>query len=1147
MKNVQLHSQLSDNRRIKGTSLQFLLLYILALILLMTINSIAAIKTSITSGNWENASIWVPRGVPTPSDNIIIGRNTVVTTTADQSIESLVLNQDGEMIIGISKRLTINGGISLDGKLNMNKGMLTMNSVGSLFYISPTGTFIWDPGINTSEEATLFSLCNEQFDIGSTLIVKNWYNYSIPFCQNINGNFGNLELNSPSSGNSIVEWNQQNLFESHKIFGTLTIDQGWITLDKSGSITNTTFGNIYLKNVNSTFYGHNGNHPGTFSIHCSNITNDRGTFYGLNDGNGNVIVQTFGNFSNSGNVKIINNTGVIGVSNGNATLSIEGSCSQTSGDFRIIYNIASTNSGTFNARFGNLTLDGGIFMGQTACHTGNQQSILRVNNEFKINFRNPGDKFRGTSLSSISGISNNMKLNLIVGGNFKIDGNVNSEVTSSASAGQETVSINGNMEVSGCTTSLNYGAPSSSHDNQLNIAGNLIMNGGDLSLSKNSGLFSGSISNKLLINGGLLSIKNANGSSTFTVNRGLIQSGGDFIFHHNISNPTSDNIIVSINKLFIQSGGNINMDDNSQSSAFGHQLKIFADTMKVSGNGTISRTVSNNLKNYGIVNYEKEGTVHFNRTGTSHQIRNIIQNIESRCKIEVSESNFQVCSFSQPSERSLNIVHGGSIQMNNSQIVSNDIQGSSTVYVDSLSKFGLTNPFGFYDSNNKGAISSNGTINYELHPFSIVEYNGKNNQVLTGIPFGSSFAFSKYGILRIDLPNAFSNQVNLNNDLVFIRTRLELANGPINLNNKTLNIENGAMNGIRKIKGFIISEGNSTSTPGYIRWMNINSENHEIPFGTKDGKLVPITFKPVSGIGQNFSASTRSTEKDNQPYPSSNIIFPGGSPYANDQVIDRWWNFNAPGVVADITLTYDNSENSLSPTLANEQLNIIQWNGRGWNITNAKAYGSTNKPGTIFIASSNMLSSWTVASVNVASIDIDASLMEDAVRVNWHIQSEKGIDHFIVEKSSDETNFIPAGTILASFDGKIKDFSFDDTNFSNEFSFYRLKQVSPDGNFIYSKIAKVEPIALKNGFEIKNVSPNPFTSSIQINVSSINSQSSKVSILSSDGKLKYNKVEILESGENTIQIDNLDGLPAGNYILMVESEKGRNTKKIIKN
>ena len=1145
MKNVQLHSQLSNTRRIKGTSFQFLLLYILALVLLMTLNSIAAIKTSIATGNWENASIWVPSGVPTPSDNIVIGRNTLVTTTADQSIESLIINQDGEMIIGGSKRLTISGEITLDGKLNMNKGMITMKSVGKSFNIRPTGTFIWDPGINTSAEATLFSSCIEQFEIGSTIIVKNWYNYSIPFCQNINGNFGNLELNSPSTGNSIVEWNQQNLFESHKIFGTLTIDQGWITLDKSGSITNTTFGNIYLKNINSTFYGHNGNHPGTFSIHCSNITNERGTFYGLNDGNGNVIVQTFGNFINSGNVKIINNTGIIGVSNGNATLNIEGSFIQTSGDCRIIYNIATTNSGIFNASFGNLTLDGGIFMGQTACHTSNQQSIFRVRNEFRINFRSSSDKFRGTSLSTISGISNNMKLNLSVGGNFIIDGNLNSEVTSSASAGQEIITINGNMEVNGCTTNLNYGAPSSSHDNQLTINGNLIINGGEFSLSKNSGFFSGSISNKLLINGGLLSIKNSSGISTFTINQGLIQTGGDFIFHHNISNPTSDNIIVSINKLFIQSGGNINMDDNAQSSALGHQLKIFTDTILVSGNGTIFRTINTNLKNYGIINYEKEGVVHFTRAGTSHQIRNIVQNIDSHCVIEVAESKFQVCSFSLQSERSLNIIHGGSIQMNNSQIVSNDVQGSSIIYIDSLSTFGLTNPFGFYDTNNKGAISSNGTIKYELNPFSIVEYNGKNNQTLTGIPFGSSFASSKYGILRIDLPNGISNQVNLNNDLVFIRTRLELANGSINLNDKTLNIENGTANGIRKTNGLIISDGSSSS--GFIRWMNVNSDNHVIPFGTKDGKLVPITFKPVSGIGQNFSASTRSAEKDNQPYPSSNITFPGGSPYANDQVIDRWWNFNAPGIVADITLTYDNSENSLSPALANEQLNIIQWNGRGWNITNAKANGSTNKPGSIFIASSNMLSTWTVASVKVTSIDIDASQIEDAVRVNWHIQSEKGIDHFIVEKSIDANNFIPVGTILASFDGKIRDYSFDDINYSNEFSFYRLKQVSPDGNFIYSKIAKVETIVLKNGLEIESVSPNPFTSSIQINVSSINSQAIKVSILSSDGKLKYNNAEFLESGENALQIDNLDGLPTGNYLLIVENEKGRNTKKIIKN
>lgn len=1147
MKKALLPLENLTNVQVKGTSLQFFFLYVLGLLLLMTLSSSAATKVSIASGNWENSSIWNPAGVPATGDNVVIGTNTTVTTTSDHTVQAFSVLTNGQFTIGSAKRFTINGNLDIDGTMNMNKGMITLSSSGRYFKITSHGTFIWDPSINTSAEATLFTNSTEQFDIGSTLVIKQWYNYTSPLAQDISGNFGNVEINSPGGNNSIVEWNQQNQFELHKIFGTLTIDQGWVTLDKSGNITNTTIGNIVLKNLNSTFYAHNGTHGGSFSLHCSNITNTGGTFYGLNDGNGNVTIHTTGNFVNSGNVKIINNSGVINVSNGNATLNIEGIFAQNSGDCRIIYNTATTTSGVFNATFGTLLLNGGIFMGQTACHTSNQQCSLFVTNDFKIDFRNSNDKFRGTSLSSIGGVMNNTKMNLNIGGNFTVDGIISAEVTSAASSGQETINVGGNLEINGCNNNFNYGTLAASHAIQMIVANDFNMKNGQISLSRNNGPFAGTISRKLNVSGGNLVIKSQIGSATLDVVGGFNQTSGNIFFHNNSTTPTSDGVVMSVSGVFNQSSGLITMDDNPSSTSNKHVLKLKADSILLSGDGIITRNSDNNIAKFGTISFQKAGTSYFKRTGTNHLIESMIQKIESRCTVSLVDCPFQIGSTNQSVEKEFYIGQGGRMEVNNGQIISNGQFPFSRIYIDSTGVLALKNTKGVLDASNQCAISTATNMALELHANSVVEYNSRSVQYVSGIPSQGNYSTSKYGILRINMQGNPDLQAIANSENLFVRTKLDLTSGALALNNKSITIENGRPDGIIRNKGYIISESNLPVNSSIVKWQNLTADVHTVPFGTRNNEIIPVTIKPTSGIGREVAVSTRKTSKDNRPYPALNMTFPGGNPFAQEQVIDRWWSFNGPGVKADITLTYRGIENSINTTMATELLNIIQWTGSGWNITSATAFGSRSQTGTISISGSTLNPDWTIASVKAASIDINADKKEDAVTVNWHIQSETGIDHFVVERSQDGSSFIQLGTIMASFDGKIRDYAYDDLQPSDDMIYYRLKQVAPDGSYIYSKTVKVQPANLRGGVSINSVSPNPFSSNIEIKTTSAQVQDATVMIVSSDGKIKYEKDERLEIGENDLSVSNLDALQPGSYILIIQTGKERITKKIIKN
>ncbi len=1147
MKKEPFYSEDTINSTQKGSSLQFLFVYLLGLILLMCLGSYAATKTSVASGNWENSAIWIPSGAPQQNDNVVIGSNTEVTTTQNIFIQSLSISPSSKLTLGAMKRVTLNNNLTIDGKLDMNKGLITQNLTGSIFKIGSTGTFTWDPGINSSAEASLFINGIEQFDIGSSLIIKNWYDYTTPLTQFINGNFGNLELNSQGGTNSIVEWDQHNQLELHKIFGTLTIDQGWITLDKSGSITNTTIGNIILKNINATFYAHNGNHPSNFTLHCSNITNEGGTFYGLNDGNGNIRIHTTGNFINSGNVKIINNTGIINVGNGNATFDVDGTYKQITGDTRIIYNIATKNSGVFTSTIGNLFLDGGIFMGQTACHVNNQICTIGITNDLKINFSKNTDKFRCTSISSIGGVLNNARVELTVGENFSINGVLASEVTSSASSGIEKISVNGNLEVNGCTTNFNYGSLSASHNNQLIVGKDLLMSGGQFSISRNNGNLIASINRTLRIFGGVMMIKNNEGNAALEVQRKFEQVSGTLLFHSNTTTISAGNISLAINGSFSQSGGRINLDDNSNSSIGIRELNLRTDSVSFSGTGIIDRngTMTNNT-NTKII-YGNNGKIIFKREGNSHSIANVIQIVGPGTTLSIADCPFQIASSIDPLQNTLIISGTGNLQINQGQIVSNGQQAYSKIFVDSSSTLDIKRADGLFNNNNQASISSIGNINLIIHPKGVIEYSGNINQSITSLSNIGSYTSKKYGILKIALQGAGNLMATAITNEIIVQTRIELTSGILSLNNKTITVENGKADGITREKGFIMSESNYPVSSGNIRWQNISEGWHEIPFGVSNGLLIPVFFKPITGIGKEVSVSTRRTTTDNKPYPSLSLNFPGGNYFATDQTIDRWWGFNAPGVTADVKLSYCGSENSLSQSLATDVLNIIQWKGNGWNISSGEAMGSNSLIGQISIAATPLYPDWTIASVKVAAIDINADLKSDTVTVNWHIKSETGIDHFIVEKSLDGISFSETGMIKASFDSKVRDYNFDDLGFDPNKNIYRLKQVSPDGSFIYSKTVKVSGKIIVDGIKINSTSPNPFTNTLTISLSTQSSQKISISIYSTDGRLRNKSDQISESGESKITLDNLDILEPGTYVLVIESEKGKTTQKIIKN
>ncbi|REK06929.1 MAG: T9SS C-terminal target domain-containing protein [Bacteroidetes bacterium] len=1132
--------------------------HVLASIILCTASVTAAVqKTSLFSGNWSNPSLWSPAGIPAPGDHVLIGSGQTILADTDATCLNMTVSAYSTLNMLAGRRITVNGNLTVGGTFDMNGGNITLGSPGLQFNLEAGSHFIWNPGINTSAEATLFTRGVENFAPTSTLTIKRWFNYSTALGALVTGNFGNLVLNSPAaSGSGIAEWNQNNEFQNHLILGTLTVDQGWITLDKSGNISNTFLKDVVLTSVNSSLYFHSGNHPGTFTVQTGSINNTGGNFIGLNDGNGNVHVNVTGSFTNRGNVKIINNSGVMFVGNGNAIFTVAGTFTQFTGDTRFIYNITTSNSGVFTANFSELILNGGIFMGQTACHTSGGTATLNISGNCTVNFSGNSDKFRGTSLSSIGLNQNNIRFNMTIGGNLFYNGPAASEFTSSASFGTETAVINGNLQVNGGVMSFNYGTSAASHDNNVTVMGDVIQNGGTIFFSRNGGTAGINLKRDLNLNAGLMIMKGSTGTTNILLERHYNQLGGTLQLHSNTILVTQDKISLNVQGNFTQSAGTLTFDDNANDLGAVHELIISGPVYNIAGNGMMSRAGNGNGMVQGLIRFTRSGNVDYSRS-PGHLIQNVRQEAEAGCTINIAGGNIQIASHNL-GNNFFRIKTGATVLLNSSQFLSNGTYLYSGIRIDSAGTLQTRHSKGMYDGTSTAAINALSNMDYSLDPHAIIEYAGPDNQILTGSGINSLIREDhKYGILRINMNAAESAWIGNSN--VHVRRRLELVSGGLVLNNRTLNIENGKTDGISRQSGYVKSE----SEQSYITWKNMDFSIHEFPFGTGRlaGEYIPVRFQPVSGSTADVSISTYGTGSNNLPLPSdliSGSLSLIGNPSSNsagvaeNDVIDRYWKIVASGITANVTLTYMGSENTLAPEVRGNVMAIQSWNGSGWNAPAGSGFGTSTGTGTVTVSNTSSFSNWIVRANNgVLPIELgkfDAQFKDPNVHVSWVTVSEVNNNYFDVERSNDGRNFTSIQRIQGAGNStSMIHYTYKDESPLSGRSFYRLKQTDFDGKFSYSDSRSVinskMPEKLLN---LNSFGPNPFNDYFKLSFNSREDEMIEMMFTNSSGKVLQREFFNAEKGENIFEFTQGHSLPPGIYIIRMRGRDEIITQKIIK-
>lgn len=167
--------------------------------------------------------------------------------------------------------------------------------------------------------------------------------------------------------------------------------------------------------------------------------------------------------------------------------------------------------------------------------------------------------------------------------------------------------------------------------------------------------------------------------------------------------------------------------------------------------------------------------------------------------------------------------------------------------------------------------------------------------------------------------------------------------------------------------------------------------------------------------------------------------------------------------------------------------------------------------------------------------------------LSWSTSNEINVSHFELEESADGNSFAKVARLpLQTTNSIVHDYQYTGSTPINAPVYYRLRTVDNDGKSALSKTLQLRPSTLSH--LLVSAGPNPFNANLQVKIVSDKRQTITITITDAMGNRLKTISSLVVSGDNTLTIENLGILPAGNYHLHVGTNDGQaqQTIKLIK-
>jgi hypothetical protein len=167
------------------------------------------------------------------------------------------------------------------------------------------------------------------------------------------------------------------------------------------------------------------------------------------------------------------------------------------------------------------------------------------------------------------------------------------------------------------------------------------------------------------------------------------------------------------------------------------------------------------------------------------------------------------------------------------------------------------------------------------------------------------------------------------------------------------------------------------------------------------------------------------------------------------------------------------------------------------------------------------------------------------VLLNWSIITPQEIDHFEIERSTNNSTYGKVGQLNSAVQLNIQQsFSYPDdiTNVNSDVIYYRLKVITKSGEVKYSNVLVVRKTTVKNTIAIM---PNPAYDYLQIRLYSDKQADVSIKLIDASGKLILAKKEKVLKGNNNLQLNELSKFARGNYMLQINVGGEVTTHKVM--
>ncbi len=177
--------------------------------------------------------------------------------------------------------------------------------------------------------------------------------------------------------------------------------------------------------------------------------------------------------------------------------------------------------------------------------------------------------------------------------------------------------------------------------------------------------------------------------------------------------------------------------------------------------------------------------------------------------------------------------------------------------------------------------------------------------------------------------------------------------------------------------------------------------------------------------------------------------------------------------------------------------------------------------------------------------ELKAIYANQSSQLTWTTSQESNSSHFEIQHSINGTDYKSIGTVAAAgSSNQEKNYGFKHIDPSAGKNYYRLKMVDIDGKFVYSNMVWVNAPVKENS--VTGVYPSPFINKINVAVSSETATTATVEIFDNAGKLVKTELIAVHEGLQNMEINALDKLAKGLYIIKVKLGQTVFSRQVVK-